>query len=353
MREDVGFPVEDWQVHVGVWFERHGRAVLSEGGRELLEGIDRGHSISAAAREVGVSFRHAWSRVQEINETAGAALVAASPGGSGGGGARLTPLGLLAVHLSRSLQDSLQRTASDLLSRLLTESDPAPLHVAAAVSLEEVLAALAIDYTLLQPGRRVRVVLGASDELADQIMAGARMDLFLTADASQLDRLAAEEVVRADTVLALADNTLAAIGSADLDVPVRRPRDLLGPGVTCVALAVPSCPLGSYTRPWLEGLGLYDALLPRALFVDHSRAVVAAVQAGQADAGLVYHSAAARAAGCRVLFHVQRRSAAIRYAGAVVSHAPRPEEARHFLEFLASPKAVQRFRRCGFLPVRG
>src|ERR1700722_9834657 len=124
MSEDVGFRIEDWQVRVGIWFERHGRAVLKEGGRELLEGIDRCHSISAAAREAGVSFRHAWSMVQEINATAGTPLVAASQGGSGGGGARLTPLGLLVVHLFRSLQDSLQRKASDLLPRLLTEPKP-------------------------------------------------------------------------------------------------------------------------------------------------------------------------------------------------------------------------------------
>ena len=89
------------------------------------------------------------------------------------------------------------------------------------------------------------------------------------------------------------------------------------------------------------------------LFVDHSRAVVAAVQAGQADVGLVYHSATATAAGCRVLFRVRRPPAAIRYAGAVVQHAPQPEEAQRFLEFLASAHAAPRFRRCGFLPVRG
>src|SRR5262249_21269554 len=138
------------------------------------------------------------------------------------------------------------------------------------------------------------------------------------------------------------------IGRADLPAPVRRPADLLGPAVSRVALAAPSCPLGGYTRAYLEGLGLYEALVARAVLVDHSRAVVAAVQAGEAAAGLVYSSATA---ACGVLFRVRRLPAPIRYAGAVARHARQPEQARAFLAFLTSAPARRRFRSCGFLLV--
>jgi molybdate transport system substrate-binding protein len=97
---------------------------------------------------------------------------------------------------------------------------------------------------------------------------------------------------------------------------------------------------------------LYEPLLKRAILVDHAQAVVVAVQVGQAEAGLVYSSAAATAPGCRVLFHVQRRTLSIRYAGAVLSNSKRPEQARRFLEFLASARAARRFRCNGFLPIR-
>jgi molybdate transport system substrate-binding protein len=90
--------------------------------------------------------------------------------------------------------------------------------------------------------------------------------------------------------------------------------------------------------------------LSRAVLVDHSRAVLAAVQAGQADVGLVYSSAAKT--DCRVLFRVRRLPAPIRFAGAVVSRARQPARAQAFLDFLASPQAGRRFRRCGFLPLR-
>jgi molybdate transport system substrate-binding protein len=328
--------------------------VLGEGRLELLEWIDRCRSISAAARQVGVSYRHAWVMVQGVNQAAGEPLVEAAVGGRRGGGAALTPRGRLAVAVCRDLQEQLRRTAAGLLPRMLPGATTAAcVRVAAAVSLEEVLGQLLTDYALVQPTIQVRVLLGASDELAEQLLGGASADLFLTADAGQLERLAARGVVEPGTARALAENALAAIGPEGREAAVRKAADLLGPAAAArVALAVPSSPLGGYTRAYLEGRGLYAALQSRAVWAENSRGVVTAVQAGQADAGLVYSSAAATARGCRVLFRVRRLPVAIRYAGAVVRRGGRPEQARGLLEFLTSAAAARRFRRCGFLPPR-
>jgi molybdenum ABC transporter molybdate-binding protein len=343
----------DWQLKVRVWVERDGQAVLGEGRLELLEWIDRCRSISAAARQVGMSYRHAWVQVQEANRVAGTVLVEAAAGGSCGGGAQLTAPGRQAVKLFRELRDRLQREAAALLPRLRSADGPAEaIHVSAAVSLGDVLGQLAVDYALLHPGRQVRTVLGASDELAEQVLAGAASDVFLSADLAQVERLIAAGLVARGTVTRLAENLLAAIVPADSPVRARGPADLLAPGTGRLALAVPPCPLGRYTRAYLEGLGLYDTFLARAVPVDHSRAVIAAIQSGQAAAGLVYGSAAASAAGCRILFRVPRRAVAIGYSGAVLASARRRELALEFLTFLTSAAARRRFRRCGFLPSR-
>jgi molybdenum ABC transporter molybdate-binding protein len=343
----------DWEVGVRVWVERAGRAVLGPGRLELLEEIGRCRSISAAARQVGVSYRHAWVLVQEVNQAAGEPLVVAASGGKGGGGACLTPRGRLAVAVFRDLQDQVRRTAASLLPRLLPGATTACVHVAAAVSLEEVLGQLLTDYALRQPTVCVRTVFGASDELADQLAGGAPADLFLSADPAQVERLRAAHVLAPGPPVVLAENTLAAIGPADGGAPVRRPADLLGPAVRRVALADPACPLGRYTRAYLKGLGLYDRLLPKVIGVENSRAVMAAVRAGQAEAGLVYSSATGTAAGCRLLFRVRRPPTPIRYAGAVVCRGKQAEQVHRLLKFLASGQAVRRFRACGFLPVQG
>src|SRR6476659_4387197 len=109
----------DWTVGLRVWAERAGRTILGKGRLELLEGIDRWHSISEAARQMGMSYRRAWLLVQSVNEAAGAALVEAATGGSHGGGARLTPLGRQALDVFRELQDELHGTAAAVLQRLV------------------------------------------------------------------------------------------------------------------------------------------------------------------------------------------------------------------------------------------
>jgi molybdate transport system substrate-binding protein len=348
MKGDDSF-LRDWTVRVRVWIERGGEAVLGPGRLELLEGIDRCQSISGAARQMGMSYRHAWVLVQAINRAAGQPLVVAATGGAHGGGARLTPEGQLAVRALRDLQGQLGATAAAAAPRLAPPSATAGVHVAAAVSLEEVLGQLLTDYRLRQPAVPVRVLFGASDELAEQIRGGWSADLFLTADPALLHRLTALQVVQPGTATPLAGNALAAIARADSALSVRRAADLLGPGIARVALAAPSAPLGGYTRAFLQSRGLYDAVLPRAVYVDNSRAVVTAVQAGQADVGLVYRSAARTAWGCRVLFRVRHTPMPIQYVGAVLRRGQEPEQAHNLLQFLASDAALRRFRRCGFL----
>jgi molybdate transport system regulatory protein len=70
-----------------------GDMVLGPGKVDLLEAIGRAGSISAAGREMGMSYRRAWLLVDALNHMFPDALVIASPGGSHGGGAKLTDYG--------------------------------------------------------------------------------------------------------------------------------------------------------------------------------------------------------------------------------------------------------------------
>ncbi len=342
---------EGWGIGLRVWVERSGQSILGPGRLELLEGIDCHHSISAAARHVGMSYRRAWELVQSINEAAGEPLVAAATGGVQGGGARLTPLGRWAIVAFREVQAQLQQTARGLLLRPRERAPSATLHVAAAVSLEEVVGQLLTDFCLQTPGACVRAIYGSSDELADLLLAGAPGDVFLTADPHQLERLLAANLIHREQQVSLADNGLAAICLAARSLPVRRPTDLAR-GAGRIALASPACPLGGYSRAYLASLSLYDSLGQRAIWVENSRAAVAAVRAGQADVALVYASDATRAEGCQVLFRVRRLPAPIRYRGAVLPRGQEALPARQLLAFLSSPRSARRFRKCGFLVVQ-
>ena len=66
---------------------------IGPGKAALLEAIGMTGSISAAAREMGMSYRRAWSLVNRMNTDFTGPLVEKAAGGKGGGGARLSTLG--------------------------------------------------------------------------------------------------------------------------------------------------------------------------------------------------------------------------------------------------------------------
>lgn len=75
----------------------HGR--LGPGKLLLLENIDKHGSISAAGRAMNMSYRQAWSLVDQLNQAFIEPVVISQTGGKSGGGAALTEFGkLLLAH---------------------------------------------------------------------------------------------------------------------------------------------------------------------------------------------------------------------------------------------------------------
>src|SRR5258705_12049865 len=66
---------------------------IGPGKADLLAAIARTGSISAAAREMKMSYRRAWLLVEAINSAFRRPLIETLTGGRSGGGARITPLG--------------------------------------------------------------------------------------------------------------------------------------------------------------------------------------------------------------------------------------------------------------------
>lgn len=343
----------DWSIRVRVWVERNGAELLGPGRLELLEAIDRWHSISAAARNIGISYRHAWLLVDGVNRAAGKPLVESAVGGKRGGGARLTELGAAAVATFRELEREMHAAAAQVLPRVVNVGDrTAAVHVAAAISLEQVLGQLLADHALRQPTVRVRAIYGASNELADHLLAGAPCDLFLSADAAQIERLKRAGLCAADDPRIVAGNGLAIVAPAESAVTLRRPQDLLRAEVGRIAVADPESPLGAYTRDYLTQLGLTDRLRDRTVMADSSRGVLATLAAGSAEVGLVYTSDAVNSPLVRMLTQPRSEAAVAEYWAVVPRTAGSAEEADRLLAFLQSAPARRRLRSFGFHPVK-
>jgi molybdate transport system regulatory protein len=104
-----------------------GKHMLGPGKVRLLELIGEHGSISAAGRAMGMSYRRAWLLVEAMNATFTTEVVAARPGGSGGGGARLTDMGHLVVRHYRAIESAASAVAAEPLASLLDSLAPEPV----------------------------------------------------------------------------------------------------------------------------------------------------------------------------------------------------------------------------------
>lgn len=93
-------------------------AMVGPGKVLLLEHIRDTGSISAAGRAMGMSYKRAWSLVEEMNAAFRDALVDSARGGAGGGGARVTEAGLAVIAAYRKLEASVHETGREALAEL-------------------------------------------------------------------------------------------------------------------------------------------------------------------------------------------------------------------------------------------
>ena len=77
-----------------IWIEVDEKMLLGEGRVQLLKSIQRTKSLSKSAKEIGISYKKAWSLIDAVNKNAKEPIVQKSTGGSGGGGTIVTSYGL-------------------------------------------------------------------------------------------------------------------------------------------------------------------------------------------------------------------------------------------------------------------
>ncbi len=174
--------------------------------------------------------------------------------------------------------------------------------------------------------------------------------MFISAEPAELDRLESANLLIVDSRQIVAKNGLAIVGGIKVS-PLKKPADLLAAPFKRVVLAEPACPLGQYSKTYLEEAGLYEKLRDKALFVDNSRAVLTAVASGAAQAGVAFSSDAVPERAWRLLLSVPTSKVAVRYAAAILDRGGELEEVQRLSDFLSSPIAARCFRRCGLRPV--
>ncbi len=227
----------------------------------------------------------------------------------------------------------------------------AELNVFAAASLSDALREIALRYEATT-GDRLRFNFASSSLLARQIREGAPADLFFSADELKMDELASAGLIVAETRRVMLSNSLVIIVAAEGGAAVSQPADLKGSSVRRLALGeTNTVPAGIYAREYLLSAGLWEAVAPKVVALENVRAALAAVESGNADAGIVYKTDALTSKKVRIAHAVPAgEGPRISYPLAVVRDTRKRDAALRFAAYLASTEAMAVFRGFGFLP---
>jgi molybdate transport system regulatory protein len=112
--------------HAHIRLDFSGTCSIGPGKIGLLEGIERSGSLSAAARQLGMSYRRAWLLLHNTNEGFAEPVVELSVGGKDGGGTRLTEFGKQLVADYRKFEAAIDALAADAFGAIQTSGAPAP-----------------------------------------------------------------------------------------------------------------------------------------------------------------------------------------------------------------------------------
>jgi len=105
-----------------IWIEDdRNRVVFGQGRLKILESIERNGSISAAARELRMSYRAVWGKIKATEERLGKKLLSRNVGGSSGGGSSLTPFAMEIMQQFYRLRRDIQNDADDIFANLFSD----------------------------------------------------------------------------------------------------------------------------------------------------------------------------------------------------------------------------------------
>ena len=235
-------------------------------------------------------------------------------------------------------------------------SGSSSLTVFAAASLTDAFQEIGANFEAAHPGVRFSFNFAGSQALRTQIEAGAKADIFASASGKEMDALVTGGQVDAAAPKVFVTNKLVIILPADNPAAIESLEELAAPGVKLV-LAAEDVPVGNYSRQALDlmnsafGTDFKDRVLANVVSnEDNVKQVVAKVQLGEADAGIVYTSDAVASPELQQLEIPADMNVIAKYPITPLQDSPDAALAAEFVEYVLSPDGQSILHTWGFLP---
>lgn len=247
----------------------------------------------------------------------------------------------LLVPLAACGDDATKDTAGSTTSGSAGAAPQAKLTVLAAASLTNVFKTAGAAYEKAHPGTKITFSFAGSQELVAQVSQGSPADVLVTADTKSMDK------VRADTgtPAIIAKNRLVIATGEGNPFKVDELKDLADTKLK-VVLAAPEVPAGKYSKQVLDAQKITVKPVSQEPNV---RAVLSKVELGEADAGLVYKTDAASAAGKVDAIEIpDAQNAIATYPAATLKGSENAGAAAAFVAWLSSPEGQKILQDAGF-----
>lgn len=220
------------------------------------------------------------------------------------------------------------------------------LTVSAAASLANAFDEIAAAFEKENPGVKINTNYAASNPLLRQILEGAPVDVFASADQATMDQARDAGALRPDTRQTFAATDLVLIVPKGSPAPAEL-KDLRN--FERIAIGAPeSVPAGRYARASLRAAELWDELSPKYVQGANVRQVLDYVARGEADAGFVYRTDALRRGDETEIALVAEGHEPVTYPIAAVAGSRNPELALKFIDFVLSPRGLEILANHGF-----
>ncbi|HUH95857.1 MAG TPA: molybdate ABC transporter substrate-binding protein [Anaerolineales bacterium] len=236
---------------------------------------------------------------------------------------------------------------------------PAPrtLTVYAAASLTDAFDEIGRAFEASHPGVTVQFSFAGSQTLRAQIEQGAPVDIFASANTKEMDTLVGEHKVDSNAPQIFLTNRLVVILPANNPAGISSLQDLARPG-TKIVLAAASVPAGSYALQVLDNLNAqYGSDFKTRVLANvvssetDVKQVVAKVQLGEADAGIVYISDSVAAPGLQKIIIPADANVIARYPIAAVAGSANSALAQLFIAYVLSADGQATLQKWGFTSV--
>lgn len=223
------------------------------------------------------------------------------------------------------------------------------LIVSAAASLTNAFTEVGGKFESVHPGTKIVFNFAASGPLLQQIVQGAPVDVFASADQTTMNQAKEKKLILDDSRKDFVSNSLVLVVPAASKLSIKSAQDLTQKDVSKIALGKPeTVPVGRYTQEALTNEGLWETLGPKFIPADTVRQVLDYVSRGEVDAGFVFATDAAVAKEkVRVAAKMEKHQPIV-YPVAVVAATQKKELAQRFIDFILSAEGQEILSRYGF-----